>query len=104
MEDKDDYNSATITTDKDKFFYFKKTYYKGWQAFIDGKKVKTYYITPGFNAILVPEGEHKIEFKFKGHNNYLLGLFLSLLTLIILILYHIKHQRRKEDDKKRSFL
>jgi len=104
LEDKDDYNSATITTDKDKFFYFKKTYYKGWQAFIDGKKVKTYYITPGFNAILVPEGEHKIEFKFKGHNNYLLGLFLSLLTLIILVLYHIKHQRRKEDDKKRSFL
>ncbi len=104
LEDNNDYNSANIITDKEKPLYFKKTYYKGWQAFIDGKKVQTYYITPGFNAILVPKGEHKIEFKFKGHNNYILSILIVVITLILLTIYHFKYERRKENDKKRSSL
>ena len=87
-------NSATIKTDKSKFLYLKKTYYRGWQAKIDGKKTKTYYISPGFNTILVPEGEHKIEFKFKGPNNYQLGLLLTLATLLALIIYYFKYEKK----------
>ena len=94
LEDKNDYNSANIITDNKKPLYFKKTYYRGWQAFIDGKKVQTYYITPGFNGILVPEGEYKIEFKFKGHNNYIWGIFLVLITLLALIIYHFKYEKQ----------
>ncbi len=95
LETKNNYNSAIINTDNDKLLYLKKTYYRGWKAYIDGEKVKTFYISPGFNAIFMPKGEHKVEFKFEGHNNYILGIFLSLMTLIVLIIYHFKYGRKQ---------
>ena len=36
----------------------------GWKAFIDGKETKIYRANHGFRGIVVPKGNHKIEFSY----------------------------------------
>ncbi len=51
------------TTTKDKaFMVFTDTYYPTWHATIDGKETKIYRTDFNFRGIIVPKGEHIIEF------------------------------------------
>jgi len=38
----------------------------GWRATVDGNPVKIYYANHAYQAILVPPGEHDIEFSYRG--------------------------------------
>jgi len=41
------------------------TYYPGWQAFIDQQSVEIYRANYNFRAVVVPAGDHQIEFKYQ---------------------------------------
>ena len=62
-----DVNSLTYLskTTNEQFAVFSEIYYKnGWNAYIDGELVPHYRINYVLRGMLIPPGEHTIEFKF----------------------------------------
>ena len=65
---------------------FSEIYYpKGWDAFIDGKKVDYMRANYVLRAMAVPEGKHEIEFKFEP-SSYFVGNKISFASSLILLL------------------
>jgi len=60
-------------------------YEKGWQAYIDDKPVEHLRVNYILRALPVPEGKHKIEFKFVP-NSYFTGKTVALASSIIIII------------------
>jgi len=61
----------------------------GWKATIDGRETKIFKVNHGFRGILVPEGEHLIEFTYLPESWVLsknIALALSSLTILGLLL------------------
>ena len=59
-------------------------YPAGWNAYVDGKKIKIFKTNYILRSIFLQPGEHEIEFKFEP-SSFKLGLFISLITFLILI-------------------
>jgi hypothetical protein len=51
--------------------------YTGWKAFVDGTETKIYRANHGFCGIVVPEGNHKIEFVYRPES-FVISKYLSL--------------------------
>jgi uncharacterized membrane protein YfhO len=91
----DSTNAATITQYKDEsvivkttaignnFLFFGTTYLPGWKAFVDGAETKTYKTNHGFIGIVVPAGNHKVEFVYQS-KGFTVGKYLSLILNIML--------------------
>ena len=50
--------------EKDEFIFFSIPYEEGWSAYIDGKPVQLEKVNVGFMGLVVPAGDHEIEFKY----------------------------------------
>jgi uncharacterized membrane protein YfhO len=65
---------------------FSEIYYdKGWKAFIDGKETPHFRADFILRGMIIPAGDHKLEFKFKPRS-YFAGQNVSLAASLILIL------------------
>lgn len=65
---------------------FSEIYYdKGWEAFIDGEIVPHFRVNYILRALILPEGEHTVEFKFHP-KSYFVGNKISLASSILLLL------------------
>ena len=65
---------------------FSEIYYpEGWNAFIDGEKADHFRVNYILRAMVIPEGNHEIEFRFEP-NSYIAGKKISLISSIIVIL------------------
>jgi uncharacterized membrane protein YfhO len=65
---------------------FSEIYYKdGWNAFIDGQPSDYIQVNYVLRAMLIPAGNHKIEFKFEP-KQYAIGEKVSLASSITLLL------------------
>ncbi len=67
-------------------------YEKGWEVFVDGKKVKTYEVLDTFLAIDLEEGYHEITFKYYIYG-LKVGILISLASFFSLCLYEYKRKR-----------
>ena len=87
----------------DQMLVFSEIYYdKGWNAYIDGEKVNHFRANYVLRALMVPEGEHTIEFKFEP-KVWVIGekvSFASSLLLIILVLGALGFEGKKYFLKK----
>ena len=57
----------------------------GWKAFIDGNETKIYRANHGFRGIVVPKGNHKIEFVYLPES-FVISKYLSLIFSSIIML------------------
>lgn len=71
-------------SDKAHLAVFSEVYYdKGWNAYLDGKKVPHFRVNYILRAMIVPEGEHEIVFKFEPRSYYT-GENISLIFSVII--------------------
>ena len=77
----------------------------GWKAFIDGKETKIYRANHGFRGVVVPKGNHKIEFTYLPES-FVISKYLSLtfsslimLGLVVGISFNL---RKKFSGKSKS--
>ncbi|MFC2087480.1 YfhO family protein [Bacteroidota bacterium] len=77
------YNSSA---ENDQMAVFSEIYYpKGWQAFIDGQEHEHFRVNYVLRAMIIPAGDHEIEFHFKP-KSYYTGNKISLASSSILII------------------
>ncbi len=85
----------SVKTSKDRLAMFGEVYYppsKGWNVYIDGKKVKSAFIKANYaiRAVRVPAGEYQLEMRFEPKSyktGSLIGLACSLLIILGLGFY-----------------
>lgn len=76
-------------TQKEQFAVFSEIYYKdGWNAYVDGKLMPHYSINYVLRGMIIPAGNHKIEFKFEP-KVIQTGGFISLASYGVLVLIAI---------------
>lgn len=75
---------------------FTDSYYPGWKSYIDGNETRIYLADGLVRAVLVPAGDHNVEFSYDP-TSFKIGLIISLTTAIILIsfLLYLKIRTRK---------
>ena len=90
---------------------FSEIYYPaGWNAYIDGQETEIYKTDYLFRSIIVPAGQHKVEFKFDP-SSYSTGKSISLAANIFVVLLLVagiggtfmskkQNGRDKEDETK----
>jgi hypothetical protein len=66
------------------FLVLSETYYRGWEARIDGRQAPVERVNYSLRGLSVPAGDHRIEFVFRPHS-FRNGASLSLLGLLLLL-------------------
>lgn len=61
------------------------SWYPGWMAFVDGKKVPILRINGCFRGVMVPVGGHMVRFVYRPTLVYTAGLLSLLATLFIMV-------------------
>jgi hypothetical protein len=61
-------------------------FYAGWEARVDGEAAEVVLANHTFRGVVVPAGEHTVEFEFSPPD-LLLGLYVSSAVALLLLLY-----------------
>ena len=96
-EYKPNYIKYNSLSQKDRLAVFSEIYYpKGWEAYIDGKPTQHICADYILRAMVIPAGEHTVEFKFNpvsvkaGTTIATISSILLLIALIGFIIYQIR--------------
>ena len=80
---------------------FSEIYYPdGWNAYLDGSKTPHFRVNYVLRGMIIPEGKHKVEFKFEPDNYYktqTVSIAGSILASLIIIGYFVYSLTRKSD-------
>ena len=97
------YLKYSSKTDSEQLAVFSEIYYKkGWNAYIDGEKTPHFRVDYVLRAMILPAGEHTVEFKFEPQSYYIgnkISLASSLLLILAIIGYgftELKKRKKKE--------
>jgi hypothetical protein len=66
-----------------------ENHYPGWRATVDGREVEVLRVNYNLRGVLLPAGEHTVEFVYRPRS-VLLGLIISLLVLASLVLWRVR--------------
>jgi hypothetical protein len=99
-EYKPNYLKYSFVSGSEQLTVFSEIYYKeGWKAYIDGKETPHFRVNYILRALVVPAGNHQIEFKFHP-SSYYSGNKVSLAGSILLLLavagYFVSEFRKKK--------
>lgn len=104
VEYKDEHITIDVNAKADNFLFHGTTYLPGWKAYVDGNMTKVYKANFGFQGIVVPKGNHKVEFVYEP-KGFSLGKSLSLILNILLFggvaaIIFISKKKKPEEEKK----
>ncbi len=71
-----------VSTSKDGLLFTSDAYYPGWSAYIDGTKTKIHQANYAFRAIVVPQGDHTIEYRYEP-KSFEDGLMITKFSLLL---------------------
>lgn len=94
---KPQYIQLKVNTDTDKILFLSDNYYPGWKATIDQTPTKIYRADFAFRAIVIPKGEHTVEFLFKPLS-FKIGALISVITLTVLSLFVCRSLLKPSQD------
>ena len=63
------------------FLVLSDTYFPGWKAYVDGKEEKIYQANYNFRAVLLPPGDHRVEFIYRPMS-FIAGAAVTVLGII----------------------
>lgn len=88
------YIKSEINVDSNKTVFTSISYDDGWEAIVDGKKVKTFKIADSYLGFDISKGKHKVILKYYP-SKMKVGLIISLISFVIVLGYIIYDDRRR---------
>jgi len=79
-----DHISITAKTQADGILVLDDNWYPAWKAFLDGKEVEVMRVNGAFRGVVIPSGEHKVEFKYISQTQKT-GRLLTLAGLLAVV-------------------
>ena len=102
-EYKPNYLKYTAKAASEQLAVFSEIYYaNGWNAFVDGKEVPHFRVNYILRAMVLPAGDHTVEFKFHPKSYYTgntISLASSLLLVLAVIGFVYSEYRKKSKNK-----
>lgn len=100
-EYKPNYLKYSAKASSEQLAVFSEVYYeKGWNAYVDGKEVPHFRVNYIFRGLVLPAGDHTVEFKFHPKSYYTgntVSLASSLLLLLAVIGYAFSEYRKTKN-------
>jgi len=97
------YLKYTAKAASEQLAVFSEIYYdKGWNAYIDGKEVPHFRVNYILRALVLPAGDHTVEFKFHPASYYTgnkVSFASSLLLLLAIAGYAFSEYRKRKTKK-----
>ena len=93
----EDANEKVVISTKSEepgFLVLADTFYPGWRAFVDGVPTKIYRANFNFRAIVLPKGEHRVEFVYQPLS-FQIGGMITLITGGLIVLFPVLRKRIK---------
>ena len=69
-----------------------ENYFPGWRVYVDGQPAELLRVNYNLRGVMLPSGEHAVSFVYRPLS-VLIGVVVSLLTLIVLLLAPRKWRR-----------
>jgi hypothetical protein len=84
--ERDDTDKVLVHTEcpMEGLLVLRDSWYPGWMAFLDGKRIPISRVNGCFRGVVVPAGEHKIRFLYRPILVYVSGAVSLLMTLLIM--------------------
>ncbi len=89
-------NRIEVITNQKGLLVLSEINYPGWKAYIDGEQTEIINQAEIFRSILVPDGMHEVEFKFRPEILWL-GMTTTVITFFGLLLLIFINSRNKYD-------
>ena len=81
-EETNDQVIINVWTPDNALLFISNSYHKGWRAYLDGEDTSIIRANYGFMAVVVPRGQHKVEFRFE-HPAFKNSVIISAIGLLI---------------------
>ena len=69
------------------------SFFPGWQAYVDGQEVEILRANYAFRAVRLPEGDHRVEFRYEPRSFYI-GFSITCLALAVATLAVLSQLKR----------
>lgn len=84
LEYKEQESTLLVKSSSDGLLFVSDLYYPGWKVYVDGDKKDILRANYAFRAVIVPEGEHEVQFIYEPES-FKMGKWLSFATFIFLL-------------------
>jgi hypothetical protein len=85
---------VTANMMEDGWIVLTETAWKGWRAYIDGKRVETHYANHAFLGVFVPKGTHEVRVVYQPES-FTRGRNISAATVLGLIGFFVWRRRKR---------
>lgn len=95
--------SARVISEAETFVNHSQLAYPGWKAYVDGKETKLYTVNNLIQGMVVPAGEHIIEFRYVPMDVYG-GAIVTLLGIAAIIIWLFSEKRQEIIKSKKGMV